>query len=118
MTSRRDTFPEGRLYRDTGCHVQPRCLSCPLPQCIYESTYDPASDEKFRRDTAIVAARDAGTTIPQLCEKFGVSDRTIYRVLQHGPTRPAGLTEEDDRPGRVSGQPIYRKAGLPSLRIA
>jgi hypothetical protein len=31
--------PEHVAYQDTGCNLAPRCLTCPLPVCKYDSPW-------------------------------------------------------------------------------
>ena len=40
-----DEIPDlGAIYRkDSGCRHSPRCLDCPLPECVYDSPPKPES---------------------------------------------------------------------------
>lgn len=79
---RADSLPEHADYRDTGCDVYPSCLSCPLPRCRYDDPGGAAAQVRRGRDETIVllATRDL-VPIEKLATSFGVSRRTIFRVL-------------------------------------
>ena len=86
-----DALPELFSYRDTGCEVSPSCLQCPLPQCKYD---DPIWYQRYRRQ-----GRDhqvwqlylnEGATVFDLAQRFGISPRTIHRVL----SRPEPALDE------------------------
>jgi hypothetical protein len=77
-----DALPEMFAYRDTGCKVSPSCLQCPLPRCKYD---DPAWYRRYRlrgRNHQVWQTHQAErATIFELAHRFGVSPRTIHRVL-------------------------------------
>lgn len=67
---------------DTGCDVSPSCLKCPLPQCKFENpAYTPHQADKHRLYAGVYAARLAGETVNGLAERFGVSGRTVSRII-------------------------------------
>ncbi len=78
-----DVLPEQHQYRDEGCSVSPSCLRCPLPWCKYD---DPAAyhrELRLSRDREVMQVkRDQGKTVPQLARHFGLSERTIHRILE------------------------------------
>ena len=78
-----DVLPEQHQYRDEGCSVSPSCLRCPLPWCKYD---DPAAyhrELRLSRDREVMQVkRDEGKTVPQLAQHFGLSERTIHRILE------------------------------------
>lgn len=80
-----DALPENVDYRDTGCDLYPSCLRCPLPRCRYDDPGGAANMLRNGRDAAIyrLADRD-GLPIDRLAEMFGLSRRTIFRVLRSG----------------------------------
>jgi DNA invertase Pin-like site-specific DNA recombinase len=65
-------------YIDEGCEQSPSCLHCPLPQCIYD---EPRIAKKLR-DNHIRKLFEEGEGIEGLANKFGVSKRTIYRIVK------------------------------------
>lgn len=80
---RADALPENTEYRDTGCDLYPSCLRCPLPRCRYEDPGGAAAILRDGRDAAILRLAGDGTmTIDQIAEAFGLSRRTIFRVLR------------------------------------
>lgn len=82
---RSDALPENTEYRDSGCDLYPSCLRCPLPKCRYDDPGGAAAMLRTGRDAAIrrLATHD-GMTVDRLAETFGLSRRTIFRVLQAG----------------------------------
>jgi len=81
--ARIDALPEYVDYEDRGCDLYPSCLRCPLPKCRYEEPGGAAAMLRGGRDASIVrlAERD-GMSVDRLAEMFGLSRRTIFRVLR------------------------------------
>ena len=86
--TRMDALPEYTEYDDKGCDLYPSCLRCPLPRCRYDDPGGAAGMLRTGRDAAIlrVAERD-GVGVDGLAEMFGLSRRTIFRVLRAGRGR-------------------------------
>lgn len=82
---RSDALPENTDYADSGCDLYPSCLRCPLPKCRYDEPGGAPAMLRDGRDAAIlrVAGQD-GITVDRLAEMFGLSRRTIFRVLRTG----------------------------------
>ncbi len=81
--ARSDALPEYVDYVDSGCDLYPSCLNCPLPRCRYEVNGGASAMLRLGRDESIIAAsRRNGTTIDDLAQAFGLSRRTIFRVLE------------------------------------
>ncbi len=80
---RTDALPEHSQYRDDGCELFPSCLNCPLPLCRYDQ---PGGVRRLRtkaRDKEIVRLRRRGhLPVDALAHRFGVSRRTIFRILE------------------------------------
>jgi hypothetical protein len=76
-----DLLPEHMNYRDDGCEVSPTCLSCPLPACRYEVRGGLAAMRRRPRDAELLALHQAGAEIDRLCRRFGVSRRTVFRII-------------------------------------
>ena len=78
-----DVLPEQHQYRDEGCSVSPSCLRCPLPWCKYD---DPAAyhrELRLSRDREVMQVKlEQGKSVPQLARHFGLSERTIHRILE------------------------------------
>ncbi len=94
-----DALPEFFPYRDTGCDVSPSCLRCPLARCKYDDPGWYHREQREQRDQEVVLVRRTqGATIPQLAQRFGVSERTIHRILSHAATHfelsPAGASSQ------------------------
>jgi hypothetical protein len=77
-----DALPEYTDYGDTGCDLYPSCLNCPLPRCRYEDPGGAAAMLRVGRNASISRlAREEGMSVDELSEAFGLSRRTIFRVL-------------------------------------
>jgi hypothetical protein len=88
--TRFDALPEYSDYTDTGCDLYPSCLRCPLPRCRYDDPGGASAVLRGGRDAAIVRLADRdGVPVDRLAEMFGLSRRTIFRVLHHGRAAPA-----------------------------
>ncbi len=80
---RSDALPEYTDYADTGCDLYPSCLSCPLPRCRYEDSGGAPAILRTGRDATILKlATQDGLGVERLAEMFGLSRRTIFRVLR------------------------------------
>jgi hypothetical protein len=80
---RSDTLPEHADYRDTGCELSPTCLRCPLRRCKYDDPGSTARMAREARDREIVLLRRKyRAPVALLAATYGVSRRTVFRVLQ------------------------------------
>lgn len=87
----RGTLPEYTQYRDEGCDISPTCLRCPLPQCRYDDPGWLRRETKSRRDREVLLIHQAeGLGPTDLARRFGLSRRTIHRILREH--RGAGTT--------------------------
>ena len=91
----REALPEyTNTYRDDGCDVAPKCLSCPLPACRYDIDPDLVRAELNRARALLAAERAAtaramsaeGRSPHEIATALGISLRTVYRYL--GEVRP------------------------------
>ena len=79
---RRDTLPEHADYRDTGCELSPSCQHCPLDACKYDSPLTLRRAKMAARDREIAMfRRRLRIPIDMLAETYGVTTRTIFRIL-------------------------------------
>jgi hypothetical protein len=80
---RRDTLPEEADYRDAGCDLYARCLTCPLARCQFD--VPEAERRRVRldaRDREIALLRERhGAPIWMLAEYYGITRRTVFHVL-------------------------------------
>ena len=104
---RADALPEYTRYRDDGCDVHPTCLSCPLPRCRYEEPGGLRALLNAYRDQQIVRLRLRGVPVDELAIRFGVSRRTVFRVLES-----RGVGQRSKRPIGVS-TPIFLRRSDP-----
>ena len=78
-----DRLPEFTAFRDQGCDLHPSCLSCPLPRCRYDDPGWLQREERGQRDAEILRARIAESLpVALLAARFGVSTRTVHRVIK------------------------------------
>ena len=78
-----NVFPPDWDYPDLGCELAPSCLHCPLPRCRYDDTSRRPS--KRRRDEEIWHLwAHQGHTVSQLAARFGLSRRSVHRILRKG----------------------------------
>ena len=76
--------PYMTVLPDTGCELARTCLGCRMPACKYADPHQVARAERERRNAEIRAAWERGLAIRQLVVRFGLSERTIFRVLAEG----------------------------------
>lgn len=91
---RADALPEYTHYRDDGCDIHPHCLTCPLPRCRFDEPGGLRALINAYRDRQIVELRQRGVPVEELAQRFGLSRRTIFRVLE----RPANGNGHNGRP--------------------
>ena len=73
-------LPENTTYRDDGCDLHTRCLTCPLPVCRYDVPGGKRELLNVYRDQLIASLRHSGNTVPVVAKLLGVSRRTVVRV--------------------------------------
>ena len=70
------------VYRDTGCgHGCVRSLECPFPRCLYDDPEYLQRMERQGRDNKVLAARANGLAVDTLAQRFGISRRTVQRII-------------------------------------
>jgi len=76
-----DLLPEYCQYQDDGCDLFPICLCCPFPRCRYD---DPGRKHKGKelRNEEMLRLLEEGKGIREVAQRFGVSKRTVYRVMR------------------------------------
>ena len=68
-------------YRDDGCDISESCFTCPLPRCRYEEPGGLRSLLNEQRDRQIIQLRLKGVPVDALADHFGISRRTVFRVI-------------------------------------
>ena len=74
-------LPENATYRDDGCDLHPRCLTCPLPVCRYDIPGGKRAVLNLYRDQTIARLRRI-YAVPVVAGLMGVSARTVVRASQ------------------------------------
>jgi hypothetical protein len=95
--SRRDALPENTQYFDSGCDLHPSCLSCPLVRCRYDEPGGARrliSDDRDRRIVRL--QREEELSIDLLASRFGISRRTVFRVLARARGGAGTVTRRPD----------------------
>jgi len=78
-----DLPPEYCHYRDNGCDFADSCLDCPFPECIYAQPGGKQRWLRSLRDEAVLRLfTTQGKEVKDLALMFGVSQRTIQRILK------------------------------------
>ena len=95
---RSDTLPENTRYKDDGCDVSSTCLSCPLPLCKYDDPGWLQRESRRTRDDEIFRLREERVPVAEISQRFGISTRTVHRIVQRGGATPVSVAEEDDGP--------------------
>jgi len=73
---------ERSCYKDDGCEMAASCLHCSLPRCIHDEPGGRRGQRRRQRNREIVDLRKSrGLKIGELSRRFGVSNRTVYRIL-------------------------------------
>src|SRR3972149_3496440 len=75
-------LPENATYTDGGCDYHPECLTCPLVVCRYQMPGGLRAILNAERDPQIVALHRDGVPVDGIAERFGLSRRTVFRVLR------------------------------------
>lgn len=76
-------------YRDTGCQVHPSCLSCPLPQCIYDTARSQQEYERQVTYAAIRRLRDEGVAPKEIARRTNRSIWLVWRILRESRNEQA-----------------------------
>ena len=80
---RRDALPEYTQYADNGCQLYHACLECPFENCQFDGGGGPSGVRRRTRNSALVtAASSEGVNAGDLANMFGLSRRTVFRVLR------------------------------------
>jgi hypothetical protein len=77
-----DLLPEYCRYQDDGCEFANSCLNCPFPDCIYAQPGGRQQWLKNLRDQEVLKLHSQGKSVKELAEMFGLSPRTIQRILK------------------------------------
>ena len=69
-------------YEDTGCEIFSKCLECPLAQCRYDDFETFEAMKRFAKDYLIINyMRRYNLSVLKTAKKFGVTERTIFRIM-------------------------------------
>jgi hypothetical protein len=77
-----DLLPEYCRYQDDGCEFADSCLNCPFPDCIYAQPGGRQQWLKSLRDKEVLKLHSQSKSVKELAKMFGVSSRTIQRILK------------------------------------
>ena len=95
---RSDTLPENTRYKDDGCDASLTCLECPLSLCKYDDPGWLQRENRRTRDDEIFRLRSQQVTVTEISKRFGISTRTVHRIVQRGGATPASPDEEAVNP--------------------
>jgi len=116
-----DLPPEYYQYRDNGCEFADSCLNCPFPECIYAQ---PGGKQRWLRDLrdkeVLRLFTTQGKGVKELALIFGVSRRTIQRILKNystSPPRSPSPYQGEGEDGSLEGlRPSVTPSSQPSKR--
>ena len=91
----RDRVPDDD-YRDEGCRYWRTCLSCPFPRCVFEEPGGPARALRAGRDREIRRRFARGETAPAIAVRFGLTRRSVYRIVEDSREPAAGSREKNE----------------------
>jgi hypothetical protein len=95
---RSDTLPENTRYKDDGCDAASSCLDCPLALCKYDDPGWLQRESRRTRDDEIFRLRQDHVSVAEISAQFGISTRTVHRIVQRGGAAQGPVTQEDDGP--------------------
>ncbi len=95
---RSDTLPENTRYKDDGCDASPSCLDCPLALCKYDDPSWLQSESRRTRDDEIFRLREVRVSVAEISDRFGISTRTVHRIVQRGGAAAVTVAEADEGP--------------------
>ena len=75
---------------DVGCSWHPHCLECPESACRYE-VGGPSLRALAARDGAIRRAKKDGASIEQICQRWNIQRRQVFRILSTAKSVSVGL---------------------------
>ena len=81
MQTEQDLLPEYIRYQDDGCDLFPSCLKCPLPRCRYDEPGRKQMGKELRNKEMLHLHQKEGLKVEKLAQRFGVSKRTVYRII-------------------------------------
>lgn len=93
---RRSREPSIDHYADTGCEVARTCLECPLSRCKFDDMAWFTTYRRLARDFRVAAAiHSEGLSIKEAAQRFSVTPRTIFRILNRCRHAMQELTPEE-----------------------
>ena len=95
---RADTLPENTRYRDDGCDAALTCVECPLSLCKYDDPGWLQRENRRTRDDEIFRLRSQQVPVAEISKRFGISTRTVHRIVQRGGATPVASDEEGVNP--------------------
>ena len=95
---RSNTLPENTRYRDDGCDAALTCLECPLSLCKYDDPGWLQRENRRTRDDEIFRLRSQQVSVAEISKRFGISTRTVHRIVQRGGATPLASDEEGVNP--------------------
>lgn len=95
-SKRRIREPGIDYYADNGCEVARTCLECPLSRCKFDDMVWFTSYRRRARDFRIATAiHSEGLSVKEAAQRFSVTPRTIFRVLNRCRHAMQELTPEE-----------------------
>jgi hypothetical protein len=86
---RQDSLPEHLRYQDLGCEISPTCLRCPLERCAFDTSGGVQQTSLAMRNRSVRRFREQGAPIDAIAIRYGLSRRTVLRILNPKSPRRA-----------------------------
>lgn len=83
--------PDAVLPTDNAytCDEAPKCTDCPLPFCKFEvKAYDQTKAFNRKQQEILAIILNEGLSTPEAADRFGISERTVYRIKARGRASP------------------------------
>jgi hypothetical protein len=77
VKTRSHAYPEHADYRDTGCDLHDRCLTCPFEHCRYDAH---SIHGQLTRDR-VIAALVRSANVDYIAQEAGISRRQAFRII-------------------------------------
>ena len=68
-----------RLAKDTGCSEHDDCLTCPFPNCIYDTR---RVNEAAKQRHSLIRSMSKYLSNDRIAEQLGIHVRTVQRALK------------------------------------
>ena len=95
-SQRRMAGADPHYYPDNDCEVAANCLECPLSRCKFDDMDWFVKYRRMAQDLRMAAViHREGLSVTQAAERFSITRRTVFRVLNRCRCAMCELTPEE-----------------------